>query len=126
MSWLLPVYWLQRAEAVETGSAICDALDRGDSFRPVLMIGVAFLRSAESVESVAAQAGLAAVTRCPEHSARYGLSPPLPRRETSHSQPPVGGGETSDLSVTAIPRRARVLGPVRSPKRGGYPAAGRT
>ena len=50
------------------GNAACDAMDRGDSFRSVLIVAAALATGATTIESIATLAGVASGTLCPEHS----------------------------------------------------------
>ena len=50
------------------GNAACDAMDRGDSFRSVLIVAGSLATGATTTESIAALVGTASGTLCPEHA----------------------------------------------------------
>ena len=56
------------ADAIAAGAAMCDAMDRGDSLQAVLIAGAGMAPAAGSPEDVAAIAGAASGTLCPEHA----------------------------------------------------------
>lgn len=59
-------------EKTAAGDAMCDAMDRGDSFQSVLIVGAGMLPAAETTDAVAAVLGVAAGTLCPEHAGYTG------------------------------------------------------
>lgn len=55
------------AALIQAGDAACDAMDRGDSFQSVLIVAAGLLPAADSTDAIAALAGSATGTLCPEH-----------------------------------------------------------
>lgn len=59
---------IPQEDLIRVGDAVCDSMDRGDSFQSVLIVGASLLPNVAKGETIAAIVGTAAGVLCPEHA----------------------------------------------------------